>query len=179
MFFVGGTGGKGAFLCSAKEATLLPLSTDFQNVCFTWQGYLPLNSTIHLEIGPGRQIKTCNFLKVMFFCDFCQFSVFSFKAQSRFWIRIKSKAGKEKTERLRNKDITSSARGLDGCFKVHGVLTVVATKRMLYKSTCPSKLRSVGGTKRTPALTWPLQIGCLIFDQVVMSQLSKMIVYEQ
>lgn len=84
MFFVGGTGGKGAFLCSAKEATLLPLSTDFQNVCFTWQGYLPLNSTIHLEIGPGRQIKTCNFLKVMFFCDFCQFSVFSFKAQSRF-----------------------------------------------------------------------------------------------
>ena len=59
----------------------------------------------------------------MFFCDFCQFSVFSFKAQSRFW----SKAGKEKTERLRNKDITSSARGLDGCFKVHRVLTVVAT----------------------------------------------------
>ena len=34
--------------------------------------------TIHLEIGPGRHIKTCNFLKVMLFFggDFRQFTVF-------------------------------------------------------------------------------------------------------
>ena len=99
---------------------------------------------------PRKTNQNMQLLESDVFCDFCQFSVFSLKAQSRFWIGIKSKAGKEKTERLRNKDITSSARGLDGCFKVHGVLTVVATKRMLYKSTCPSKLRSVGGTKKDP-----------------------------